>query len=266
MTTLVSQLIRDAYRQSNLIGINTAVTTAQSDEGLRYLQRIVKASYGNDASEALQQLPLGRDNISRPSGYPWYNNNPGGNWFVPKNTQLMCNLTESVQVYLHPYPDDGTRFGVNDISDTFASNNLIINGNGRTIEDTTSVTLSTNGTDSQWFFQQSTGNWYKLTDLITTDPFPFPAEFDDYFITLLAIRLNPSYGSALDPQSDAAYKKAKREFVARYHQTIQTRSELGLIRMPNSTADRYYWTHGGYYGNPTDLFNSGLPIGWWGGP
>lgn len=263
--TLVSTIIRDAYRQSNLIGINAAVTDAQNDEGLRYLNRILKASYGNDASEALQQLPLGQENISRPQGYPWYGNNPGGNWFVPKQAQLMCNITEPVAVFLHPDPNDGSRFGVSDIAGNFSTNNLVVFGNGRNIEDAPSITLNTDGVDRQWFYRQDTANWYKLTDLVLTDPLPFPEEFDDYFITLTATRLNPSYGAVLDPQSQSAFQKAKREFSARYHQVIQTPVELGLIRMPNTTADRYYWSQGGYWANPTDLFNAGMPGGWAGG-
>jgi len=260
--TTVSEIITDAFRQSNLISVNGTLTTNQRTEALRYLNRIVKSVYGNEAGEQLDPVPLGRDNISRPSGFPWYDNVPPAEWFVPKNSVLMLNIDEAVTVYLHPTPDDGTRLGAIDVAGNLATYNVVINGNGRNIEGASSVTLATNGLSTEWFYRQDTGNWYKLATLVASDTFPFPVEFDDLFVSMLALRLNPAYAAEMDQQSMLVLQRARSQFRARYRQTIQMPSELGLLRMPNTTADRYYWAQQGYsYGwyNPTAAFNAGLP-------
>lgn len=98
--TLIADLITDAYRQSNLLALGTTPSQLQQDEALRYLDRIVQSVFGIEVGEPLTAIPLGRQNISRPSGYPGWGNDPGGEWFVPKNTRLILNLDQSVTVYL----------------------------------------------------------------------------------------------------------------------------------------------------------------------
>jgi hypothetical protein len=74
--TLVSEIIRDAYRESNLIAITADPTSEEETEGLRLLNRIVSGTYGIDAGEELQVVPIGNNNISRPADYPYYNQVP----------------------------------------------------------------------------------------------------------------------------------------------------------------------------------------------
>lgn len=257
--TLVSEIITDAYRQSNLISINTSPTSAQQTEALRYLNRLVKSVFGNEAGENYEALPLGGNNIDRPAGYPWYGNTPGGNWFVPKNKRLMLNLTEDTTVYLHPKPDDGSRVAINDVSGNLATNNLIIDGNGRTIEAATSVTLSTNSLAREWFYRQDTGNWVRLSTLIAADTFPFPEEFDDLFITMLSMRINPAYGNMMDEQTATVMRRSKGQFQARYQQHIETRSEIGLTHLSKMAADRDQWNYWDEYSDPQSSFNFGQP-------
>jgi hypothetical protein len=47
--TLVSEIITDAFRQSNLVAVGTTPTTEETTEALRYLNRIVKSVFGNEA-------------------------------------------------------------------------------------------------------------------------------------------------------------------------------------------------------------------------
>lgn len=261
--TLVSQIITDAYRASNLLAIGEDLTTDQQDEALRYLNRLVKSSLGNEAGEQLEALPIGRNNIDQPQGFPYYNQTPQGNaWFVPKNTRLMLNLTTPLQVSLTPVPDDGTRFGVVDASNNLATNNLTIDGNGSMIEGSHLLTINVSGTSSMWFYRRDLANWMKWATLVLTDPFPFGEEFDDMFIILLAVRLNPSYGAVLDPQSQMIMNRSTRQFKSRYAQHIQTPSEIGLLRMGRVAVDRDFWNNGHYWGGDTQaIFNTGYPFG-----
>jgi len=96
--------------------------------------------------------------------------------------------------------------------------------------------------------------------LLVLDAFPFPEEFDDLFILMLAFRLNPAYERQLDPQSGEMLRRAKKQFSARYSNIIAVRSELGLIRGSRMTADRDYWQYNNDYYDPQYNFNFGKPI------
>ena len=259
--TLVSQIISDAYRLGNLTAIGTAPSLAQQDEALRYLNRIVKSTLGNEVGEPLEAFPLGTNGVSRPSGFPWWGQQPDNEWFVPKNKRLILNLTGPQTVYLHPMPNDGTRFAVSDTSGNLATNTLTVSANGRLIEGATSAVLNTNGLEREWFYRDDLGEWVKYATLIASDTFPFPEEFDDFFVTVLAVRLNPSYNASLDPQAQATMIRMGRQIKARYHQEIEIGSEWGLIKMPRTAQDRDGWGTQWDWVDPTSAFYKGLP--WW---
>ena len=258
--TIVSEIITDAYRQSNLIEINGSPSLAQQQEALRYLIRIVKSVFGNEAGDPLEVFPIGRNNIERPSGYPWYDTVPDNDWFVPKNTRVMLNLERPVTLYLHPDPDDGSRFAAIDVAENLATYNCTVQGNGRLIEGGFNITLNTDNLDAEWFYRADLGNWLRYAPLEIADEFPFPVEFDDFFITLLAIRLNPSYGQRLDEQSRYTFERASRQLKARYTQNIPVRSELALLRMPNLSLQRQIWGDSYRYYNPNSMFDKGWPF------
>lgn len=257
--TLVSEIITDAYRQSNLLMIGGTPTTEQQTEALRYLNRIVKSVFGNEAGDPLTAFPLGGDHISRPSGYPWYGNTPDNDWFVPKNIRVMCNLTQTINLYLHPDPDNGSRFAVQDVSDNFSTYNVNVYGNGRLIEGGFNLSLTADGTNKEWFYRDDIGSWMLLSPIGLADTFPFPEEFDFFFIIQLAIALNPAYDIELSNQSQATYTRAKSQLRSRYAQHIPVRSELGLIRMSQMAADRDQWGNSYWLYNPNAMFDKGWP-------
>ena len=259
--TLVSEIISDAYRLSNITRVGGSPTSDQETEALRYLNRLVKSVFGNEAGENLRPFPIGDTNISRPAEYPGWTNTPSGDWFVPKNLRVMLNLSAPVDLYLHPEPDDGSRFAALDVIGNLSTNNVTVYGNGRLIEGASTLTLDTDGYNAEWFYRADLGNWVKYAELTATDTFPFPVEFDDYFITLLAIRLNPAYGAGLDPQSQMIYNRAKSQFSARYSQKIEVGSELGLIRLGRVDPNRDAWQYYDEYYDDNAIFNRGVP--WW---
>ena len=258
--TTVSDIITDAYRQSNLIAIGTVPTEAMQTEGFRYLNRLVLSTFGNEVGDILTPIPLGRTDVQRPAGFPWYDNAPPAEWFVPMNTQLVCNLTDTTEVYLHPSPDDGARVSAIDIAENFATNNLTIHGNGRRIDGQTSVTLSTNGQNQTWFYRSDLGEWVTVTPLEDLDQtFPFPVEYDMYFITLLAMTLNPQYGVEMNSQVAAMMTRSATQLKARYQNIIPSPAELGFIRLPIVSRDRQLYNNYGYFYNPNVIFSTGYP-------
>ena len=258
--TTVSQIITDAYRQSNLIAVGTLPSAAQQDEALRYLNRIVRSTLGNEVGEPLEAFPVGSVNISRPSGYPWYHNTPDGNWFLPENKRMMSNVDRSTTIYLHPKPNDGARLGLIDIAGNLSTYPMTISGNGRTIEGQQSITISTDSVDYEWFYDDTTGNWARtlpLDDLNGT--FPFPEDFDIYFICLLAAAINPAYEVQADAQLAMHFNRARSQIRARYHNVIPVGAEDGLVRMPRVALDRDMWGNRWQYYDPNYAFTFGVP-------
>lgn len=253
------QIIVDAYRQSNLISIGVEPTQIQETEALRYLNRIVKSVFGNEAGEDLVGFPIGRNGIDRPAGWPWFEGVPAGDWFVPKNTRAMLNLTKPETLWLHPAPNNGSRFAITDASRNLSTNPVTIVGNGNLIDGSHSIVLDEDALNAEWFYRQDLASWVRYSPLILFDPFPFPEEFDDFFILMLAFRLNPAYERQLDPQSAVVLDRAKKQLKARYSQTIRTESELALRRLSRMSADRDQWGREYTIYDPTDLFNSGWP-------
>jgi hypothetical protein len=219
--TITSQIIVDAFRQSNLLAIGTLPTIEQSEEALRYLNRIVKSCFGNEAGEPLTPYPVGSNNITRPNSYKQEIADLllETDYVIPQNQRMMLNLNSSTTVYLHPQPDDGSRFAVSDISNNLAVYNLIVVGNGRLVDNLTQIVLNENGLDQEWFFREDLGTWLKYAPLTELLEFPFPSEFDDYFISMLALRLNPSYGQQMDGQSNQIMQRSLKHLRGRYSQT-----------------------------------------------
>jgi hypothetical protein len=232
--TLVSEIISDAYRESNLIATGASPTSAEQTEALRLLNRIISSFYGTEAGEELRPFAIGDNNITRPSDYPYDDYINDSQWVVPANTRLMLNLTSALTVYLHPEPEDGARFAFIDKSGNLATHNLTIVGNGKTIASANSVTVSTNSANQEYFYRADTGDWALVSPLEADDTFPFPDEFEDLFVIELAARINPRNGVVLDAQSGSFHSRLMGKFKTRYRQTKPVSSELGLRKLSSS--------------------------------
>jgi hypothetical protein len=261
--TLVSDIIRDAYRESNLVAIEATPTAAQQVEGLRLLQRLLEGVYGTKEGEELMDLPIGRNGISRPSGFPWYDvAPPATDFFVPPNARLVLNITAPLTVYLNPMPADGERFAVLDKSENLSMNPLTVVANGRTIGGDDSVVFSVNGTNSVYMYRADLGDWTLVSPVIASSEWPFPKAFDDMFVILLAVRLNPRNDILTSSESVSYLKDVMNRFKAKYRQSRQVRSELALTQTPGVGRSRYYEYDG------SSAFNSGYPYDmywrpWW---
>jgi len=259
--TTVSHIIYDAFRQSNLLALGASLSPAQQEEALRYLSRVVDSVLGNEAGEPLEAFPIGNKDIERPSGDPWWNDVPDNEWFVPKNYRLMCNIqSRPLDIFLHPDPDDGSRFAMIDVAKTFGTYPVTVHGNGRLFEGQEKITFNEDGYNGEWFYRADLGNWQKVHPITLEDTFPFPPEFDEFFITMLAMRINPAYGASIDDQSAEVLRRSKSQLKARYKQIIPTRSELALIRPAKVVADRDQWGNSYWLYQPNSMFDKGWPF------
>ncbi len=214
--TLVSSIITDAYRESNLIALAATPNTNQTNEALRRLNNIVLSSIGYEVGDELTDLTIGGDYDQSTYVADW----------LPANCRLILNLDSAKTYYLDPSPYEGQRFGIVDVLSNLATYPVTIDGNGRLIESATTLTLNTDDLTREWLYRSDVGGWVRVTTLASGDQLPFPAEFDDYFITMLALRLNPRYGQALSQETQAALRRSKNQIRARYRNEKQTPPEF----------------------------------------
>lgn len=216
--TLISSIISDAFREGNILPLGKAPTTNQSAEALRLLNALFSSIYGDDAGEALHDWPLGNFGRESPSyDLGWTDEQID---HPTLNRRLIAVNEEARTVYLSLYPQDGARMGMADPFGRLSSVPVTLDANGRTIEGAATITLNTDGAYTEWFYRADLGDWVKLTSKIETDEMPFPSDFDNFFITLLGMRLNPRYGREMDPQSQMIYQAERRRFVSRYLQSL----------------------------------------------
>lgn len=213
--TVISSIIADAYREGNLIAIGRDPTDAQVTEGLRLLNQLFSAVFGDEAGEALRDWPLGTYGQQTPDTSLTVQQRAHPNI----NRRLLALNEEAVTVYLTPGPQDGSRMGISDPFGRLATYPVTLDANGRTIEGASSLVVNTAGTFKEWFYRADLGDWVAISSKIATDEMPFPSDFDSFFITYLALRINPRYGRSMNEQSAMIYKSERQKFISRYLQS-----------------------------------------------
>jgi hypothetical protein len=244
MTTLASSIITDAYRESNIIPMGNTPTTNQQTEALGRLNTLLHSTLGNEVGDALYELIIGGSNSQAELL----------NDYIPDNTRLVLNLAAATTFKLDPYPFEGQRLAIVDVLGNLATYPLTLSGNGHQIEGVSSLVLSTNSYTGQWIYRGDVGGWVKFSTLLLTDQIPFPTRFDDYFITMLAMRLNPRYGQSMAPESLEALKRARSQIRSFYHAYVEVRSDLdtrGYLSDPR-----------GYWSVEDSDFKTGKPFSW----
>ena len=237
MTSLVSQLIADALRESGVIAVGTNPEADESAEALRVLNRLFRSLFGNELGDPLTSVNYGRSGLVTADAIKLDQSSIIDLSFIPANTRLILNNSDVKTVYLDPNPQDGSRFGLIDNLANLATTNLTVSGNGRKIEGNSTLVLNVSALNREWFYREDLGAWVRLTDLGSNDESPLPFEFDDLLISLLAIRLSPRYAA----QADALYYKMMRvKLRSRYTQTVSQNSETGLTALPSNPLYKQY--------------------------
>lgn len=229
--TVLNTIIADAYRESGILALNDTPDADEMAEGLRRLQVLVKSFLGSELGENLNEMNYGGGFSTTHGQYA--DTQEVRQWYVPKNTRVFLNVSAADTIYLDPNPRDGSRVAVIDQGGNLASNNVTLNANGRKIETTNTVVLSTSSVVREWFYRSDLGGWQRVTDLVAVDESPFPLEFDDFLVTMLAMRINPRFGAEMSPSSVAMLDRSRAQFRARYRQKTEVSVELGLQIFPN---------------------------------
>jgi len=214
--TLVSQIITDGLRESNLIAVGASPKVPEQAEALRRLQNLVSSAIGNDVGEMLLNWPLG--NFGR--AQDWKENVSTQQLQNPTaNCRLIATAEASMTVNLPAIPSAGARVAIVDPLNRLAAFPVTLDANGAAIEGQATLVLSDNGMNRSWFYRDDLGAWLRTTNLDPAQEFPFPDEFDDYFVTKLAMRLNPRYGKAISDLTVARLREQKQDITNRYLQS-----------------------------------------------
>lgn len=226
--TTVAEIIEEAFRESSLTAELQSATPTQTTQALARLQSVVSSAYGFEVGEPLSDWPIGLEGVVFPADVLWEE----VYWQRPRiNVRLIAASDTPQTVYLPERPYDGSRIALIDPASRLAAAPVTLNANGRTVEGAQTLLVNTDGTQKIWFYRADLGNWTPITPLGYTDTFPFPAEFDDYFITQLAMRLNPRYGRSMTQESHEAMARSLSLLQARYRQSENVGVDPALLRV-----------------------------------
>jgi hypothetical protein len=238
--TTIRQLITDALRESGILEVGVAPDAEETEEALRHMHRLLRSLFGNELGERLKSVNFGTASISNSYGIAEDLSSDIESSYIPVNCRLVLNIAEPSTLYLHPKPQDGSRLAVVDNQGNLASYNVILNGNGRQIENAASVTLAVNDLNREWFYRDDLAEWVRVTDPTLDDQSPLPMEFDDYLITLLAFRINPRYGAETSANQMSTLGELRRKFRARYRQVVEEMVDDALLFLPSNNNYRRF--------------------------
>jgi len=129
-------------------------------------------------------------------------------------------------VWFPEQPLDGTRMALvqgSGAGDSGAAGQTItLDGNGRTIETSSTKVYTDPVAARQWLYRADLGNWVAVVPFASSDSIPFPPELDDLWVTALNIRLCPRFGKAVTEATAATFKQMQKIFKARYRQAGTT--------------------------------------------
>lgn len=261
---LASECIFQAMRESNLISINATPTDNQNSEGLDRLNAVLASVPGYEVGEKLAQWLIGLMGIDG----PLYIQNILG-WQAPLwkyplvNSRLVLNQAIAETIYFPLAISDGARMASIRVNGDCVTFPVTLSGNGYTIEGQDHIVLNLNDetVNREWMFRADLGDWVKLSPIDLSDPLPFPAFADDYFVIRLAMRLNPRYGRTLDPQSANALARGENQLQAFYSQRITTPADPATLALSTQVYNTWMGTGMGNYGFG---FQPGA-YGWMGG-
>lgn len=212
--TLVSQIITDAYRETNFIAEGATESATQQADALRRLISIVEGVLGYDAGKKLLDWPIG---FASRAEQDVENSWTANDWIWPvQNSRLVLDHTAPQTIYFPPNPDNGARMAIVDPHNKLATFAITLNGNGRTIDGLASATPTQY---TEWLYNARYADWRTVSTLTANAEMPFDPKFDDFFIIKLAARMSPRYGRSLNDLSLMRLSELAAQMESEYNQT-----------------------------------------------
>jgi hypothetical protein len=119
---------------------------------------------------------------------------------------------------------------------------ITLNGNGRLINGAGTQQYATPVAGMEWLYRSDLGNWVPVQMLTITDQCPFPAKFDDFFISVLMKRLAPRYNKIVSNETQAVALAMLDKIRAQYRQAaLTTYGSENFPRTDNSYLGGSWW-------------------------
>ena len=240
--TLMSEIIVQAFREGNFVSLGEDTTTEELAEAVPRLRNLINAVIGFELGELQRdwyvpqehdpeapiRFPLTPSGLGTTSASPYQ--------YPPSNVRLLVKLTSSRTLYLPAHPFDGARISYLDMGSTVTADTTI-DGNGRLIESAATIVTDLDAVTPvtfhgrTWFYRADLGDWIRFTDLQSTDTVPTPPEFDQLWITGLAISLAPRFQIQIQDQVKSTYMDMLARLKKRYKQSERLPSAVEMRQL-----------------------------------
>jgi hypothetical protein len=227
--TTIAQIITDAYQANNLIALSAIPTADEQAKGLRYTNRLFQALFGDEIGDKLSDGVLSVNGITYPDYAYSY---PINTFNVRANTRIINSSTAAVTINMPINPQGGARVSFIDLTGALSTNPVTIDASDRLVEGAATKVLDVDGDSVDWFYRDDLASWQKISALELDDEFPLPEKFEELFISLLVLRLDPSVQVSMAEETGFLMKQMLRKLRATYRQTSEQPSEIGLLRTP----------------------------------
>jgi hypothetical protein len=244
MSTLVSEIIVQAFREGNFTPVGESTTAEELVEAIPRLNNLLAALFGIELVEQLREWYV--PNSYSPEAPLRHPLTPSGDGttsgvsyqYPPPNVRLVTKITSAKTIYFPPFPGDGARMAYADVGST---NLITLDGNGRLIEGATSIVGSAAADPDpaefhgrQWLYRADIGDWIHLKvfdagGLEADDEVHTPPEFDDLLVCGLCMRLAARMGvKDLDAGISGRYTDMLGRLKKRYKQSERMPSTMEL--------------------------------------
>lgn len=220
---LVSECISAAFREADVTTIGTEPTADEYAEGLLLLNAFVTRLFGTEFGENIQDWPVPPPTASSISSAGVPDNlvspNLSSTWYlVPSiNTRLLLKTTATLTIKFPEQPFDGSQVAIVDVGST--STEITLSGNGRLIDGQTSLFDTPQAfSGKRWIYRADIASWTLVATLGLNDTLPLVADFDDLFVTYLAIRLAPRNAQKTTEETAKVYTELLMKARRRYRQ------------------------------------------------
>lgn len=255
--TTNSTLITAAFRESNYIGQGQTPKSEEQAEALRLLQSMVDSLQGstigikyrpwyipypfNTAPDARRAPAVFGGDVNRYTdidlSYP------------PIQSRVILRNTTPQTLYLQYQPLDGATFSVVDAgftaNVTLDANGMFLGTEGKERTEVIEPRLEGRNPTREYVFREDSASWNQTSNLLLEGEMPYPSQFDDYWITGLALRLSPSFGAKQLEVTAARYKEMTSFIKGWYRQHQEV-----LIGDAGGNSEQSYNTS--YYGDNPD--------------
>lgn len=220
---LASVAISAAFREADVTTIGTDPTDDELNEGLALLNSFITRLFGTEFGENIEDWPVpppaGQSPISPVIPDNLVSPDLSATWYLTprNNVRLLLKTTSAVTIKFPENPRDGAQIAAVDVGSN--STQITLSGNGRLIEGQQSLIDTPQAFNGKrWFYRADIASWQLVASIGLNDSLPLVADFDDLFITYLAIRLAPRNAQKTTEETAKVYGDLLKKARARYRQ------------------------------------------------